>query len=147
MTTRIGAVAASMALACPDKGGGMTIPALDGVAKPVFEDLHVVDMMPLHGSPNDNPLHRFGHIQPGASTRRVQESNALFMAAPHPIATGMACQIIQNEQHAPGRILSIQLISCGKRIPILPPAPVWDLFRGGWTRFENGGQFAAEPGM
>src|SRR5947209_4437025 len=120
MPTCIGAVATSMALAAPNEGGRMPIPPLDGVPEPVFEDLHIIDMMALHSSPDDDALHRFGHVEPGASTRRVEEPNALVMAPPHPIATVMACQIIQNEQHAQGRGEPIQLFRCGKRVPILP---------------------------
>src|SRR6266496_1962091 len=141
MTTSIGPVATSMPLAAPDERRRMTIPPLDGVPKPVFEDLHIIDMMSLQGSPDDNPLHRFGHVEPGAGTRRVQEPNAVFPTPLHQIATVMSCQIIQNEQHAQGRVHAIQLLRCRKRVPILPPSPFWDLFWRGWTRLENGGKF------
>src|SRR5512135_243883 len=147
MTAGIGPVAAGMSLASPVKRGGMTIPALDGVTKPVFEDLDVINMLSLQRSPDDDALHGFGHVEPGARTRGVQECNALFMAPPHEIAAVMACQIIQNEQHAQGRVHPIQLRGLGKRVPILPPSSFWDLFCNGWTRLENGGQFLLEPGM
>ncbi len=42
MTTCIGTVAAGMPLASPDERYGMTIPPLDGLLKPVFEDLHII---------------------------------------------------------------------------------------------------------
>src|SRR2546421_2599623 len=147
MTTRIGAVAARMPLASPDERRRVTIPPLDCVPKPVFEDLHIIDMLSLQRSPNENALHRFGHVKPGARTRGVQESNAVFMAPPHPIATAMACQIVQNEQHAQGRGEAIQLLGCGKRVPILPPSPFWDLFWSGWTFLEDGSKLAHEPRM
>src|SRR6266487_3372644 len=147
MTTRIGAVAACMSLASPDEGGGMTIPSRNRVPKPVFEDLHIIDMVSLQGSADENPLHRFSHVEPRASTRRVQEPNAVFPTPTHQIAAVMACQIIQNEQHAQGRVHPIQLLRCRKRVPILPPSPFWDLFWRGWTRLENGGKFLLQPGV
>lgn len=125
----------------------MTIPSLDGVAKPVFEDLHIIDMVSLQCSADNDPLHRFSHVEPRASTRRVQEPNAVFTTPTHQIAAVMACQIIQNEQHAQGRVHPIQLLGGGKRVPILPPPPFWDLFWSGWTRLENGSQFPLEPGV
>jgi hypothetical protein len=125
----------------------MTIPSLNGLGQPIFEDLHIIDMMSLQGSSDNDPLHRFSHIEPGASTGRVQKPNAAFMAPTHQIATGMSCQIIQDEQHAQRRIHLVQLLCCGKRVPLLPAPPVGDQFWSGWTSLENGSQFAHEPGM
>jgi hypothetical protein len=147
MTTRIGAVAACMSLASPDKGGGMTIPSLNGVPKPVFEDLHIIDMVSLQCSADENPLHGFGHVEPRARTGRVQEPNAVLTTPTHQIAAVMACQVIQNEQYAQGRVHPIQLLGGWERVPILPPPPVWDLFWRGWTLLENGGKLVLEPGM
>src|SRR5947209_1579400 len=59
MTTGISAVAARMPLASPDERRWVTIPSLDGVAEPVFEDLHIIDVVSLQGSPDDNALHGF----------------------------------------------------------------------------------------
>jgi hypothetical protein len=59
----------------------------------------------------------------------------------------MACQIIQNEQHAQGRVHPIQLLGGGKRVPILPPSPFRDLFWSGWTCLEKSGKFLLEPGV
>src|SRR5215467_393519 len=147
MTARIDPVAACMAFASPDKRRRVTIPPLDGIPKPIFEDLHIINMMPFHRSADENPLHRFSHVKPRASTWRVQEANAAFMTPTHKIVTVMAGQIVQNEQHAQGRIHPIQLRGRRKRIPILPAPPFWDLFWSGWTRLENGSQFLLEPGM
>ena len=52
----------------------MPIPSLDGLPKPVFEDLHVVDMMPLHGSPDDDALHRFGQYSGQEPAQGVYKS-------------------------------------------------------------------------
>src|SRR5260370_723685 len=140
MTARIGPVTACVSLASPDKGGPMPIPSLDGVAKPVFEDLHIIDMVSLQRSADEHALHRFSHVEPRASTRRVQEPNAVFMAPPHQIAAVMACQIIQNEQHAQGRVHPIQVLGSWKWVPILPPPPFWNLLWSGWTLLEDGCQ-------
>src|SRR6266568_807231 len=147
MATRIGPVATCMPLASPDEGSGMPVPPLDGVSKPIFEDLHIIDMVSLQGPSDNDPLYGFSHIEPRASTGRVQKPNAAFMAPTDQSATVMARQIIQNEQHAQGRVHPIQLLGGWKRVPILPPAPVWNLFWRGWTLLENGGKFVLEPGM
>src|SRR5437764_11072735 len=147
MATRIGSVATCMPLASPAEGSGMTVPPLDGVDKPIFEDLHIIDMVSLQGPPDNDPLDGFSHIEPRASTRRVQQPNAAFMAPPDQIATVMTRQIIQNEQHAQGRVHPIQLLSGGKRIPLLPSPPFWDFFWSRWALLEDGLQFPFEPGM
>ena len=45
MTACSSTVAAGMPLASPDKRRGMTIPPLDCLPKPVFEDLHIIHMV------------------------------------------------------------------------------------------------------
>ena len=147
MTSGIGAVSACMSLASPDERRWVSIPAFDGVAEPIFEYLHIIDMMPLHRSADENALYRFGHIQPGARTGRVHEANAEFMTPPHKIATVMARQIVQYEQHAQGRKHPIELLGGWKRVPILPAPSFWNLFRSGGTLFEDGCQLVFEPGM
>src|SRR5258708_14313689 len=62
MTARIGPVTACMSLASPEKGGPMPIPSLDGGASPVFEDLHIIDMVSLQRSADEHALHRFSHV-------------------------------------------------------------------------------------
>src|SRR6266487_1269415 len=99
MTTGIDPVATGMPLASPDERSRMPIPAFDGVGKPIFEDLHIIDMVSLHRSSDQNALHRFGHVEPRACTRSVEEPNAMFMTPTHPIVAVMARQIIQDEQH------------------------------------------------
>src|SRR5438105_79501 len=145
MTTRIGPVAAGMPLASPDERRRVPIPPLDRIPKPIFEDLHIIHMMPFHRSADENPLHRFGHVQPRASTWRVQEANAAFVTPTHKIVTVMARQIVQNEQHTQGRIHPIQLLGGWKWIPILPASPFWNLLWRGGTLFEDGCQLPFEP--
>ena len=78
-------------------------------------------MVSLQRAAEEHALHRFSHVEPRASTRRVQEPNAVFMAPPHQLAAVMAYQIIENEQHAQGRVQPIQVLGGGKRVPLLPP--------------------------
>lgn len=146
MTTGIGTVAAGMSLASPEEGGGVPIPALAGVPQPVFEDLDSIDLVALQGSADQNPWHRFGHIEPRARTGGVQEANSAFLAPFHPIATVMACQIIQNEQPTQGRVPPIQLLGGRKPVPIVPAPPLWNYCWGRWTVLEDGSQLALEPG-
>src|SRR5712691_8443129 len=110
MTTRVSPVAAGVALPSPNERGGMTIPALDRLPKPVFEDLHIIDVVPLQSSPDNDPLHGFGHVEPGTRTGRVPESHAVFMTPTHQIATVVAGQVIQDEQHTQRRVETIQLL-------------------------------------
>jgi hypothetical protein len=56
----------SMPLVAPDEGSSMAIPGVNGVTEPVFEDLHVIDMLTSQRPSFDDALHRFGHVEPGA---------------------------------------------------------------------------------
>src|SRR5690242_15123548 len=112
MARRIGPVATCLPLASPEEGSGMTVPALNGGGKPIFEALHsrddtagepfgstegehiflftlsrekrfassIRDMVPLQGPSDNEPLYGFSHSEPGASTGRLQQPNAAFMA-------------------------------------------------------------------
>ncbi len=53
-------------------------------------------MVSFQGSSNENALHGFCYIEPGASTRRVQEPNAMFPTPLHQITTAITCQVIQR---------------------------------------------------
>src|SRR5437763_2699547 len=147
MATGIGAVTTSMPLASPDERSRLPIPPLNGVAQPVFEDFHVIDMLSLQRSADDDALYRLSHIEPGTGTRGVQQPNAVFLAPGDEIAAVMTGQIIQDEEHTQRRIEAVQLLGGREWIPILPASPFWNHLRSLWTPLEDRLQFSFEPGM
>src|SRR5258708_16229524 len=88
-----------MALATPDEGSRMPIPALDRVGEPLFEHLDVGGVLPVERSPLNNALHRLGHVEPGASVGRPEQEDAMFSAPLHETVAFMPREIVQNEQH------------------------------------------------
>src|SRR5712692_7890139 len=76
-----------------------------------------------------------------------EPAQGVFKTPTHQIATVVTSQVIQDEQHTQRRVEAIQLLGCGKRVPILPAPPFWDQLRSGRTTLEDGGQFAYQPGM
>ena len=147
VASRLGAVPPGMALASPDERSGMAIPPGDGVGEPLFEHFHVVDVMAFECPSDNNALHRFGHIEPGAGIGGVQQAEPALGTPVDQIITAMPHQVIQDQQQSNGGQEAIQLLGGGKRVPVLPPAPFWDLCAGRRTLLENGLQFLFEPGM
>src|SRR5438552_2455719 len=60
MPTSVGPITASVPFASPNEGGGMSVPAFNGLPKPVLEHFHIIDMMPLPCSSLDDALDRLG---------------------------------------------------------------------------------------
>src|SRR5579872_4881673 len=60
MPTSISSITAGVAFASPDERRGMSIPAFNGLSKPVFEDFHIIDMVSLQCSSFDDALDRLG---------------------------------------------------------------------------------------
>ena len=68
----------------------MSIPGVNGVAEPVFEDLHVIDMLTRQRPCFDDALHRFGHVEPGASIGRREQQDAVLGTPLHKTEAAMA---------------------------------------------------------
>src|SRR5258708_38380984 len=115
-----------MALATPDEGSRMPIPALDRVGEPLFEHLDVGGVLPVERSPLNNALHRLGHVEPGASVGRPEQEDAMFSAPLHETVAFMPREIVQNEQHTHRREKAIQLLGPRIDIPILPASTFSD---------------------
>jgi hypothetical protein len=85
-------------------------------------------------------------LRKAAGSRGVQQADPSFKAALDQLMPAVAHQVIQNEQQPNGWEEAMQLIGAGKRVPVLPPAPFWNLCASRWTRLENGLQFLLERG-
>src|SRR5258708_6319563 len=131
-----------MALATPDEGSRMPIPALDRVGEPLFEHLDVGGVLPVERSPLNNALHRLGHVEPGASVGRPEQEDAMFSAPLHETVAFMPREIVQNEQHTHRREKAIQLLGRRIDIPVLPASTFWDNRWCRGTLLENGFEFA-----
>jgi len=76
MPPGIGAVATSMALATADEGGGMPIPARDGVGEALHERLGISRVLAGKRASLDDALQRLGEVSPGAGGRRGEQEHA-----------------------------------------------------------------------
>ena len=90
MPPRTGPVATSMPLAAPYEGSRMAIPGDNGVTEPVFEDLHVINMLTSQLPSFDDALHRFGHVEPGAGVGRREQQDAVLGTPLHKTVAAMA---------------------------------------------------------
>src|SRR5579884_1623043 len=147
MATCIGSITASVAFASPNEGRRVPIPAFNGLAKPLFEQFHIIDMMPLERSSLDDALHGLSHIEPGASVRRAEEHNALLSTPLGDAWALVSGQIIPDQQHPHWRQKPIQLLGCGVDIPILPASSLWNDFWSWWALLQNRREVLFEPGM
>src|SRR6266496_4166917 len=147
MPPGIGAIATGMSLASPHKRSGLAIPGVNGVTEPVFEDLHVIDMLTRQRPCFDDALHRFGHVEPGASIGRREQQDAVLGTPLHDAVAFMPSQIIPDEQHPHWREKAVQLLGCRIDIPILPAPPLGYHRRRRRALLQDGGEFPFEPGM
>ena len=68
----------------------MAIPGDNGVTEPVFEDLHVINMLTSQLPSFDDALHRFGHVEPGAGVGRREQQDAVLGTPLHKTVAAMA---------------------------------------------------------
>src|SRR6266702_2137481 len=114
-----------MALAAPDERRRMPIPALDGVGEPAHERLGVSRVLTGERPPLDDALQRLGHVEPGASGRRVEQEDAVLSTPLHQAVTLVPCQIVYNEQHPHRWEKAIQLLGGWVDVPVLPASSRW----------------------
>ncbi len=125
----------------------MTIPPLNRAGEPIFEDLHIVDMVAFERSPHDDPLHRFSHVEPRTGIGCVQQTNAVLGTPLGEVMATVSHQIVQDQKYANGRKPGVELVSRGVKIPVLPATSFLHFIRDRWTLLEKGRQFLFEPGM
>src|SRR5215211_5326707 len=94
-----GALAALEALAVPDEGSGVGVPARDGVVEPGDQVVLGLGMLPVEGAADDDPLDGFGHVQPGAADRRVERHDAMMEQPADDGPAQVAGQVVPDQEH------------------------------------------------
>src|SRR5258708_38905657 len=120
MATRIRPITAGVAFASPDEGRGMSVPAFNRVTEPIFEDLHIVDVMTRQRPSLDNALDRLGHVEPGACVRRGKQQDPMFSTPLRHARALVPSEILPDQQYSDWREKPIQLLGCWVDVPILP---------------------------
>lgn len=82
----------------PDKRGGLLVPSVDCSLQPSDDLLGCLWMTAGQSSGLEDALNGFGHIQPGASYRGIEQSNPVCEAPEHKISGLMSGQVIQHQQ-------------------------------------------------
>src|ERR1700676_2991920 len=147
MPTSVGSITTGMAFASPNEGSWMSIPSFNGVPEPVFEDLHIIDVIPCQGSLLDDPLHGLSHVEPGASIGSGEQENAMLGTPLGQAWTLVSGQIIPDQEHPDWREKSVQLVRCWIDVPILPASSFWNHLGSWWALFQNCQEVFLEPGM
>lgn len=98
-----GALAAFVALAVPDEGGRVGVPARDGVVEPGDELILGLGMLAIEGSADDDPLDRLGEVQPGAADRGVQRHDAVVEQPADDGPTQMPGQVVPDQEESERR--------------------------------------------
>jgi len=141
-----GALATFVALAVPDEGGRVGIPAGDGVVEPGDQVVLGLGMVSLQCSPHEDALDRLGHVQPGTAERGVERHDAVVEQPANDRPTQVAGQVVPDEQHTERRQRLGRLVA----EPGRPPSQRWPLVLGegqGWQARQHFGQFGLEPGV
>src|SRR5258708_20501549 len=89
-----GTLPTTAALAIPDKGRGLAIPARHGLFQPVDDRLRRLGMLTGERPAHDDALHRFGHMQPRAGEWRGDRPKATVKKPTNQTTPQMSCNII-----------------------------------------------------
>src|SRR3954451_12018621 len=77
------ALPSELALAGPDEGGGVGVPAARGRFEPVDDVVRGGGGLPGQCTADEDALDRLGHVQPGAADRRVERHDAVLNQPEH----------------------------------------------------------------
>jgi hypothetical protein len=91
------APASLLPLTAPDKGCRVLIPVCGNCGQPLTNLLATFRMLPLHGTPLQNTLQGFGHVQSTAAQGRVQRHDAVGAQPEHHLRALMADQVIPHQ--------------------------------------------------
>jgi hypothetical protein len=89
-----------LALAAPDEGRRVGVPAAGGRFEPVDDVVRGGRRLPFEGAADEEALDRLGHVQPGAAQRGVQRHDAVSDQPEHERRGLVAAQIVEDQQHA-----------------------------------------------
>src|SRR3982751_6046063 len=102
VTTLAAALASELALAAPDERRWVGVPPAGGVFEPAHDVLWCIRRLPFEGTTGEDTLDGLGHVQPGATERRVQGHDAV-LDQPQDQRWGLvAAQIVEHQEHPQG---------------------------------------------
>jgi hypothetical protein len=139
-----GALATFVALAVPDEGGRVGVPARDGVVEPGDQLILGLGMLAVERSADDDPLDRLGQVQPGAANGGVQRHDAVMEQPADDGPTQVAGQIVPDQE----KTERWEWIAGFVTQPGHPAGQWWALLLGhgeGWERGEHRGQLGLKP--
>jgi hypothetical protein len=93
-------LAASSAFAAPFEGSWVEVPTMCNTFQKGDDLLGSFWRLSCQAAAYQNALHRFGHIQPGATNRCVQRHDSMFDQPSYKAWRMVSTQIIPDEQHA-----------------------------------------------
>ena len=145
-----GAPAPLLPFAAPDERRRLRVPPTDGGREPVHDLLCARGVLPLERAADEDALHGFGHVQPGAPQGREERQDTVGETPAQPLRRVVARQVVEYEQHAQRRQVPQQGRFGHQPFPPLLPRGV-GAADGGFLRrqvgqaCDDGGQFGFEP--
>ena len=106
MAALVSPAAAFGALAAPDEGRWIGIPAADGGSQPVHQLVGIRGVLAGQGPADQDALDRFGQVEPRAGDRGIQRQDALLQAPADQRRRAMPPQVVPDQQQAQRRELT-----------------------------------------
>src|SRR5215208_7942151 len=94
------ALASELALAGPDEGGGVGVPAARRRFEPGDDVARRSRGLAGQCTADEDALDRLGHVQPGAAERGIERHDAVGDQPQHERRGLVAAQIVEDQQHA-----------------------------------------------
>jgi len=92
-------LASEVALASPDEGCGIGIPAACGRFEPVDEVVGTRRGLSGESAADEDALDRLGHVQPGAAQGRIQRHDSVCDQPEDQARRLVASEVVQHQQH------------------------------------------------
>ncbi len=96
-------LASELALATPDERCRIGVPAARGLFEPAHDVFWRVRRLPFERTADEDALDGLGHVQPGATERRVEGHDAMFDQPEDERGGLVAAQIVEHQEHPQGR--------------------------------------------
>src|SRR4249920_272869 len=100
--TLTAALASKLALAAPDERCRIGVPAARGRFEPAHDVRWRVRRLPIEGAADEDALDGLGHVQPGATQRRVQGHDAVRDQPEDERWRLVTAQIVEHQEHPQG---------------------------------------------